>query len=87
MTFQPVVLVAESERELRWRGHLGVPGLFDGEHSFVIEPLGEQRVRFTQSEQFGGVLLPLLARMLDSATLQGFEAMNQALKARCEAGV
>ena len=39
MSFRPTVLVADPNRELRWLGHLWVRGLFDGEHSFSIEPL------------------------------------------------
>jgi hypothetical protein len=85
MSFRPRVLVADPERELRWLGHLWVPGLFDGEHSFSIEPRGEGRVRFIQRERFGGLLLPLISKMLDGATRQGFEEMNRALKIRCEA--
>ena len=73
MTFHPVVLVAELERELRWLGRLFVPGLFDGEHRFLIEPLSEHRVRFVHSEVFSGLLLPLLWRSLDTQTRQGFE--------------
>jgi hypothetical protein len=84
MSFNPKVLVADPERELRWLGHLWVPGLFDGEHSFIVEPLGEGHVRFVQRERFGGLLLPLLSKMLDGATRQGFEEMNRALKLRCE---
>ncbi|MCI4339982.1 MAG: SRPBCC domain-containing protein, partial [Thermoplasmata archaeon] len=30
MSFRPTVEVADAGRELRWIGHLGVPGLFDG---------------------------------------------------------
>src|SRR5688572_29119220 len=44
-TFRPEVLEAEPNRRLRWLGHLLVPGLFDGEHRFTIEPLGPDRVR------------------------------------------
>ena len=84
MTFSPTVLNVETDRELRWIGHLLVPGLFDGEHIFTIEPLGTGRVRFTQQEIFTGLLVPLLARMLDSDTERGFEEMNNALKARAE---
>ena len=47
-TFKPKVLTAEPNRELRWLGHLLVPGVFDGEHSFTIEPLEENHVRFVQ---------------------------------------
>jgi hypothetical protein len=86
MSFRPTVLVADPDRELRWLGLLWVPGLFDGEHSFVIEPLGGGRVRFIQRERFGGLLVPLLAKMLDGETRRGFEEMNRALKLRCESG-
>ncbi len=84
MTFSPTVLTAQADRELRWIGHLFVPGLFDGEHIFTIEPLGTGRVRFTQREIFTGLLVPLLTPMLDSDTRRGFEEMNKALKARAE---
>jgi len=40
-------------------------------------------VRFTQSERFGGILLPLLWRRLrDGGTSGGFRAMNEALARR-----
>jgi hypothetical protein len=84
MSFRPTVLVVDPNRELRWLGHLWVSGLFDGEHSFVIEPLSERRVRFIQRERFGGLLVPLLSKMLDRETRRGFEEMNQALKVRSE---
>jgi hypothetical protein len=85
MTFKPEVLNAEPNRELRWLGHLLVPGVFDGEHSLAIQPLGEARVRFVQRETFRGLLLPLFARSLDNNTQRGFEEMNRALKERAEA--
>ena len=84
MTLRPTVLKAEPHRELRWLGHLVLPGLFDGEHIFTIEPLGEGRVRFTQREIFTGLLVPLFARGLDTDTRRGFDEMNRALKARAE---
>ena len=85
MTFKPTVLNAEPNRELRWLGHLLVPGLFDGEHSLAIQPLEENRVRFIQSETFRGLLVPLFSRSLDHNTRRGFEEMNRALKERAEA--
>ena len=85
MSFSPRVLVADPDRELRWLGRLWVPGLFDGEHSFVIEPLDEGRVRFIQRERFGGLLVPLLWNILDGQTRRGFDEMNRALRVRCEA--
>jgi hypothetical protein len=72
MTFRPKVLKAEPNRELRWLGHFLIPGLFDGEHIFTIEPLEARRVRFVQREIFTGI------------TRRGFEEMNLALKLRAE---
>jgi hypothetical protein len=83
MTFRPTVLAAEPGRELRWRGHFLVPGIFDGEHRWLIEEAEPGRVRFTQSERFGGILVPLLWKKLrDGGTAKGFRAMNEALARR-----
>jgi hypothetical protein len=84
MTFRPTVREAVPQRRLRWLGHLLVPGIFDGEHSFTIEPLDDGTVRLVQREDFRGVLVPLLARSLDRRTLPAFERMNRALKQRAE---
>jgi hypothetical protein len=83
ITLRPKVLAVEPGRELRWLGHLLVPGIFDGEHRFRIEEAGPGRVRFIQSERFGGVLLPLMwKRLRDGGTAKGFHAMNEALARR-----
>ena len=83
MTFRPTVLTAEPGRELKWLGHLLVPGIFDGEHRWLIEETGPGKVRFTQSERFGGILVPLLWKKLrDGGTAKGFRAMNEALARR-----
>ncbi|HEX9341976.1 MAG TPA: SRPBCC domain-containing protein [Thermoplasmata archaeon] len=84
MTFRPTVTKADRNRELRWLGHLGVPGLFDGEHIFEIEEAGPKRVRFVQRERFRGILVPLLTRSLDRDARRGFEEMNRALRTRTE---
>ena len=84
MQLRPTLLAAAPSQELRWLGQLGVPGLFDGEHRFRIEPLGTNRVRFVQEERFTGLLAPLVLRFIESGTRRGFEAMNQALKVRAE---
>ena len=88
MSFKPTVISAEPNRELRWIGRLLMPGLMDGEHSFIIEPLDGSRVRFVQSESFTGVLVPLMSAMgvFKSAHI-GFDEMNQALKRRAELAI
>lgn len=65
-------------------GHLLVPGLFDGEHRFTIEPAGPGRARVTQRETFRGLLAPLLLAFIAGPTLEGFRQMNRALQARAE---
>jgi hypothetical protein len=62
-----------------------IPGVFDGEHSFHVEPLADSRSRFTQSERFSGALVPFFAGTL-RRTKEGFMQMNEALKRRVEAG-
>lgn len=84
MVFTPTVLACEPNRELRWLGRLPIPGLFEGEHSFTLEPIDGARTRLTQREVFTGILVPLLAQSLDGGTKRGFEAMNLALKERAE---
>jgi hypothetical protein len=83
MRFNPTVLAVKQERELRWLGHFLLPGVFDGEHYFLLDPAGEDRTRFTQGEKFTGFLVTILGGTL-SATENGFNAMNAALKQRAE---
>jgi hypothetical protein len=84
MTLRPTVTEATPGHRLRWVGRLGLPGIFDAEHSFTITPRAEGGVRLTQDERFQGMLVPLMARSLDRHTLPAFEAMNAALKHRAE---
>lgn len=84
MTFKPTVLVAQPERELRWLGKFLIPGLFDGEHYFQLEPIGADRTKFVHGEKFSGLLVSMAKASLDGGTRAGFVAMNEALKARAE---
>ena len=84
MTFRPELLEAEGPRELRWKGHLLLPLVFDGEHYFRIEELGDGRSRFSHGEIFTGFLVPWLWHDLDIGTRRGFERFNLDLKKRVE---
>jgi hypothetical protein len=79
----PTILSIVPQEQLKWLGHLLVPGVFDGEHRLQVGDLGNGSARFTQEERFSGVLVPLTGRLL-TKTRQGFEDMNQALKERSE---
>jgi hypothetical protein len=82
MTINPRLLVVEPQRELRWKGRLWLPGLFDGEHAFVLTPLENERTRLDHFENFSGLLLPVARSMVYDATVQSFHALNSALADR-----
>jgi hypothetical protein len=83
MQFKPTVLEVEPRRSVRWLGRFILPGIFDGEHTLAVEPVGESAARFTQRECFSGILAAFSGKLFDR-TQAGFEAMNEALKRRCE---
>jgi hypothetical protein len=83
MGFKPTVLKSDTASEFRWKGRVMMPGVFDGEHYFIIEPLQENRVRFIHGEKFSGILVPLFGGTITKAK-RGFEEMNEALKKRAE---
>ncbi|SDL95815.1 hypothetical protein SAMN04487949_0307 [Halogranum gelatinilyticum] len=81
--FRPTVTRVDRDHEFRWLGHLFVPGLYDGEHRFILET-HDEGTRLTHAESFGGVLAGLINRFVGEGTEQGFEEMNAALKERVE---
>jgi len=83
--FRPRVTVLTEGEELRWLGHLVVPGLLDGEHAFVLESFRPERVRFFQREIFRGAFVPAVRGRRDEIEA-AFHRMNVALKARVENG-
>ena len=85
MTIKPAVTAVETAKTFEWLGHLGFPGVFDGRHRFDLEATPSGGTKLVQSEQFNGVLVRVMRKMLDNQTRDGFEAMNSALKARAEA--
>jgi hypothetical protein len=86
MTLHPTLLAVQPERELRWLGRFIISGIFDGEHYFLLDPLGDDRTRLTHGESFSGLLVGFLNATLE-ATETGFNAMNAALKRQAEWGL
>ncbi len=84
MRFRPRVRTVKPSRELAWKGKLLMPGIFDGEHRFIIEPTGKNSVHFIQRERFSGILVPFAGTMINTKTRKGFVAMNKALARRAE---
>jgi hypothetical protein len=80
--FTPELLAVDPGKELRWIGKIGFGGIFDGEHSFRIEPLEGGRSRLIQEEKFNGIAVPFTVSMLNDTIKPQFHAMNEALANR-----
>ena len=85
MTFSPSVIVSKPGHELRWISRVGVPFVFDGEMFFKIDEVAPGKVHFKLGEHFTGFLLHFKWEDMKASTRAGFEATNEALKARVEA--
>jgi hypothetical protein len=84
VSFRPRVLDYEQGRLIRWKGKFKLPGLFDGRHALIVDPLDGGRSRFTTHEDVTGILLPVAGKVM-TASQEGFELMARALKKRAEA--
>jgi hypothetical protein len=86
MTFRPRVTEMVPNHRLAWLGSLGIRGLFDGAHSFTIEPQDDGGCLVIHSEIFRGLLVPLMPGTFEQ-TEAGFRLMNEALRERAESMV
>lgn len=82
--FKPRLITLKKEREFTWLGHLFIPGIFDGCHSFQFIDNGDGTTTLIQKEDFNGILVRLMKKKLDTEIMTGFKAMNEALKNRVE---
>ena len=83
MTFKPTILSLDANKEFRWKGKLGINGIFDGEHYFILESVDKDITKFIHGEKFSGLLVPFVRKMLDK-TQKGFQLMNESIKNECE---
>jgi hypothetical protein len=77
------LLTVDPFREIRWKGFLWIPGLFDGEHSYEILTDQGGMSRLVQRETFSGLLLPFLSGTLN-ATKHEFEKTNAGIRDTAE---
>ncbi|GAB4252757.1 MAG: hypothetical protein Kow00129_13650 [Thermoleophilia bacterium] len=84
LSFRARITRFEDERILVWHGGLPVPGLFLGEHVFLLreDPRGGSILR--QNERYRGLLAPCLGPILARLSRRGFQRMDEALKKRAE---
>lgn len=80
-TLTPRIVAVEPGRSFTWLGHVGPTGVFDGRHSFTVEPDGDG-ARLVHAERLSGLLVPAFRGMLTGATPAAFTAMNEALRER-----
>jgi hypothetical protein len=83
MVFHPTILAVRPNQELRWKGYVWTPGVFDGDHRFVLEAQGEY-THLIQTETFSGVFAGQLTRGVIDQTVSAMQEMNRALKVRAE---
>jgi hypothetical protein len=83
-TYRPTVTKVEPNHELRWLGKSLVPGIFNGERIFTIEPLEVNYIRFVHREVFTGLGAFLAGNRLDKDLYQSFDKMNNAFKEKVE---
>ena len=82
MTFHPTLVEYEEGRRFAWLGKVAVRGVFDGLHRFEVENGGATST-FIHSEEFRGLLPPLLGKLLRD-THDSIVAMNEALAREVE---
>ena len=81
---KPKVTTLKQYHEFSWLGSLLMYGLFDGHHIFEIQENENGTSKFIHKEEFSGILVPLIWKLLNTKTREGFELMNQAIKEQAE---
>lgn len=82
--YRPTVTKVEPNHELRWLGKSFIPGMFNGERIFTIQPLEVNYIRFVHREIFTGLGASLAGNRLDEDLYQSFDKMNNAFKKKVE---
>jgi len=86
MKIKPTIQSFKVNEEFSWLGHLWIKGLFDGHHQFKLIKQKDGSTLFEHNEDFTGVLVKPLLKMVEKDTKKGFEEMNKQLKALAEQG-
>lgn len=79
----PVVLEWVPNDQIHWRVRT-MGGLISAVHFLELEQLDTASTIFSNGELIGGLMGPTHARRIGRRLYRGFEAMNEALKARAE---
>lgn len=82
--FSAKIVNAEFPRVLCWKGNLLMRGIFEGYHCFKLELYNESSTRLVHSEEFSGILMPLLWWRFKTSIKVGFTWMNNSLSTIAE---
>lgn len=76
---QPVIKKLD-KYHLEWEGKLYINGLFNGRHQFIFTKIDNNTTQLVQSENFNGLLVPILNYFVIQPTQLNFDKMNQSFK-------
>ncbi|MCU0424090.1 MAG: SRPBCC domain-containing protein [Candidatus Kapabacteria bacterium] len=83
--FTPIVSYWEENKRFAWLAETGLPRIFDGEHFFELQDIGNGKTLVINREEYRGILslvMKNLPMMKDAPA--GFALMNTELKTFCE---
>jgi hypothetical protein len=79
-----IILTVESEKEIRWKGRLPIPGLFSAEHYYILDSNGNGQTDLYHGEIFRGLLVPLIWPLLRIKGTPVYEQNNIDLEKRAK---
>jgi len=82
--FWPRLITVIPGRELRWLGYPRIPGIFDIDHYWIMNPCGDGRTHLLHGTAILGLSALIAGPMLEGPTRKAFIEMNKAHKARAE---
>jgi len=82
--FRPKLITVIPGRELRWLGYPRIPGIFDIDHFWILNPCGDGRTHLLHGTAILGLSALIAGPMLEGPTRKAFIDMNKAHKARAE---
>ena len=86
LDFPAVIKGVEENYELRWEADLPIPRMLTAKHKLIMTASGDGDTTLRNEEEFRGLLVGRFTESLLRPMGERFESMNEALKARVEAG-
>ena len=81
------VLVVDPGKELAWVGVMGLAAIFQGTHYMQLVENNDGTTTFINGEEFQGLMIPYMTKLIDHNLARGYELMNRGLKKICESKV